>query len=424
MRINKFLIRATLTVILTLFFVSAYAQKKKFTVILDAGHGGQDIGATRTYSELGKLNEKDITLAVTLLVGEKLEKNKDFKVIYTRKTDSYPSLTERTNLANKTKADLFVSMHCNSSRGTEANGTETFVQGPNQNKENLEVAKAENDVIYLDEQDRETFASYDPNSPESLIALKIQQSKYLESSLLVGSFVEENFVNKDKRFSRGVKQQNLHVLRRNAMPSILIEMGFISNYNDAQYMASSQGQKEIAESIYQAIVSYKKRLDRNVKAEPVKEVEKPMKTDSRILLMSSVTKYDEGDPAFRGLKYILTIKDGSMYRYYYSTTNYASIRDENLKTAKDAGFKNATVVSFTPDQKLSQGYYTIELAASPSKLPKDSPVNKIPDVKREKVGDMHCYTVGNVKTLEEAVKLRKQMEEQGVKNPVIQKKNK
>ena len=424
MRINKFLIRATLTVILTLFFIPAYAQKKKFTVILDAGHGGQDIGATRTYSELGKLNEKDITLAVTLLVGEKLEKNKDFKVIYTRKTDSYPSLTERTNLANKTKADLFVSMHCNSSRGTEANGTETFVQGPNQNKENLEVAKAENDVIYLDEQDRETFASYDPNSPESLIALKIQQSKYLESSLLVGSFVEENFVNKDKRFSRGVKQQNLHVLRRNAMPSILIEMGFISNYNDAQYMASSQGQKEIAESIYQAIVSYKKRLDRNVKAEPVKEVEKPMKTDNRILLMSSVTKYDEGDPAFRGLKYILTIKEGSMYRYYYSTTNYASIRDENLKTAKDAGFKNATVVSFTPDQKLSQGYYTIELAASPSKLPKDSPVNKIPDVKREKVGDMHCYTVGNVKTLEEAVKLRKQMEEQGIKNPVIQKKNK
>ena len=424
MRINKFLIRATLTVILTLFFIPAYAQKKKFTVILDAGHGGQDIGATRTYSELGKLNEKDITLAVTLLVGEKLEKNKDFKVIYTRKTDSYPSLTERTNLANKTKADLFVSMHCNSSRGTEANGTETFVQGPNQNKENLEVAKAENDVIYLDEQDRETFASYDPNSPESLIALKIQQSKYLESSLLVGSFVEENFVNKDKRFSRGVKQQNLHVLRRNTMPSILIEMGFISNYNEAQYMASSQGQKEIAESIYQAIVSYKKRLDRNVKAEPVKEVEKPMKTDSRILLMSSVTKYDEGDPSFRGLKYILTIKDGSMYRYYYSTTNYASIRDENLKTAKDAGFKNATVVSFTPDQKLSQGYYTIELAASPSKLPKDSPVNKIPDVKREKVGDMHCYTVGNVKTLEEAVKLRKQMEEQGIKNPVIQKKNK
>ena len=171
-------------------------------------------------------------------------------------------------------------------------------------------------------------------------------------------------------------------------------------------------------------MNYKKRRDRNVKAEPVKEAEKPMKTDSRILLMSSVTKYNEGDPAFRGLKYILTIKDGSMYRYYYGTTNYASIRDENLKTAKDAGFKNATVVNFTPDQKLSQGYYTIELAASPSRLPKDSPVNKIPDVKREKIGDTHYYTAGNVKTLEEAVKLRKQMEEKGIKNPVIQKNNK
>ena len=424
MRINKFLIRATLIVILTLFFIPAYAQNKKFTVVLDAGHGGSDPGSYRTFSDLGTLNEKDITLAVTLLIGKKLEKNKDFKVIYTRKTDVYPTLTERTSLTNRSKADLFVSMHCNASKRPEAYGSETFVQGPNQNKENLEVAKAENDVIYLDEQDRETFASYDPNSPESLIALKIQQSKYLESSLLLGGLIEDNFVNKDKRYSRGVKQQNLHVLRRNATPSVLVEMGFVSNYEEAKYISSQEGQEAIAESVYQAIVNYKKRLDRNVKAEPVKEVEKPMKTDNRILLMSSVTKYDEGDPAFRGLKYILTIKDGSMYRYYYSTTNYASIRDENLKTAKDAGFKNATVVSFTPDQKLSQGYYTIELAASPSKLPKDSPVNKIPDVKREKVGDMHYYTVGNVKTLEEAVKLRKQMEEQGIKNPVIQKKNK
>ena len=238
MRINKFLIRATLTVILTLFFIPAYAQNKKFAVVLDAGHGGSDPGSYRTFSDLGTLNEKDITLAVTLLIGKKLEKNKDFKVIYTRKTDSYPSLTERTNLANKNKADLFVSMHCNASKRPEAYGSETFVQGPNQNKENLEVAKAENDVIYLDEQDRETFASYDPNSPESLIALKIQQSKYLESSLLLGGLIEDNFVNKDKRYSRGVKQQNLHVLRRNATPSVLVEMGFVSNYEEAKYISS------------------------------------------------------------------------------------------------------------------------------------------------------------------------------------------
>jgi len=423
MRINKFLIRVTLTVILTLFFIPIYAQNKKFTVVLDAGHGGSDPGSYRTFSDLGTLNEKDITLAVTLLIGKKLEKNKDFKVIYTRKTDVYPTLTERTNLTNRSKADLFVSMHCNASKRSEAYGTETFVQGPNQNKENLEVAKAENDVIYLDEQDRETFASYDPNSPESLIALKIQQSKYLESSLLLGGLIEDSFVNKDKRFSRGVKQQNLHVLRRNAAPSVLVEMGFVSNYEDAKYISSQEGQEAIAESVYQSIVNYKKRLDRNVKAEPVKEAEKPLKNDYRVLLMSSTTKYNDGDPAFKGLKYILTIKEGSMYKYYYSTTNYASIKEQNVKTAKDAGFRTAWAVAFTPNQKLSNGYYTIEVAVSENRLPKESPVlTKLKDVEREKTGGVHYYTYGNVKTLEEAIKLKKEVEDKGIKNVVIQKK--
>ena len=423
MRINKFLIRVTLTVILTLFFIPAYAQNKKFTVVLDAGHGGSDPGSYRTFSDLGTLNEKDITLAVTLLIGKKLEKNKDFKVIYTRKTDVYPTLTERTNLTNRSKADLFVSMHCNASKRSEAYGTETFVQGPNQNKENLEVAKAENDVIYLDEQDRETFASYDPNSPESLIALKIQQSKYLESSLLLGGLIEDSFVNKDKRFSRGVKQQNLHVLRRNATPSVLVEMGFVSNYEDAKYISSQEGQEAIAESVYQSIVNYKKRLDRNVKVEPVKEAEKPLKNDYRVLLMSSTTKYNDGDPAFKGLKYILTIKEGSMYKYYYSTTNYASIKEQNVKTAKDAGFRTAWAVAFTPNQKLSNGYYTIEVAVSENRLPKESPIlTKLKDVEREKTGGVHYYTYGNVKTLEEAIKLKKEVEDKGIKNVAIQKK--
>ena len=427
MRINKSLIRLTLT-LLTLFFVQISGQKK-FVIVLDAGHGGSDIGANRYYEGYGRLNEKDITLSITLLIGKKLEKNKDFKVIYTRKTDIYPTLTERTNLANRSKADLFVSMHCNSqAKGGTAYGTETFVQGPNQNKENLEVAKAENDVIYLDEQDRETFASYDPNSPESLIALKIQQSKYLESSLLIGSFIEDNFVKKDKRFSRGVKQQNLHVLRRNAMPSVLIEMGFISNYDDAVYMASTKGQEEIAESIYQAIVSYKQRLDRNIGKAVVpqlvreKEVEKPSKNDYRILLMSSQTKYNEGDPAFRGLKYILTIKEGGMYHYYYSTTNLESVKNQNLKTAKEAGFKSASVKTFIPHQSLSRGYYTIEIMVSQSRLPKNDPIVLLEGVEREKMDGNYYYTYGMVKTLEEAVELRKNLEKKGIKNAVIQKK--
>lgn len=425
MRVNNFFIKITLT-FLTLFFVQISAQKK-FTVVLDAGHGGSDHGAKKYYTNLGQVNEKDITLAVTMLIGRKLEKNKDFKVIYTRKSDVFPSLTERTNLANRSKADLFVSMHCNSATNTSAYGTETFVQGPNQNKENLEVAKAENDVIFLDEQDRETFASYDPTSPESLIALKIQQGKYLESSLLLGSLIEDNFVHKDKRFSRGVKQQNLHVLRRNAMPSVLVEIGFISNAQDAAYIASSRGQDEVAESVYQAILEYKRRIDRNNNTpkivEKSVEVEKPSKYDYRILLTSSATKYNESDPALKGLKDILIIKEGNMYRYYYGKTNMESIRKQNINIAKEAGFRGAVSKNFTPNEKLAKGYYTIEIEVSSYRLSKNHPIlAKLNNVEREKIRDKHYYTYGKVQTLEEAIKLKEEVEAKGIKNVVIQKK--
>ena len=411
--------------LITLFAFSG--AQKKFTLVLDAGHGGSDIGTNRRYEDLGTVREKDITLAITLKLGRMLEKNKDYKVIYTRKFDEYPSLTSRTTLANRSKADLFLSIHVNASaaNSTATQGTETFIQGPNQNKTNLEVAKAENDVIYLDEKDREMFATYDPRSPESLIALKIQQSKYLESSLLIGSFVEENFSVRDKRNSRGIKQADLHVLRMNAMPSVLIETGFVNNYEDARYLASEKGQDDIADSIYDAIIRYKKALDRNgdapVKAE-VKVVEKALKNDFRILLMSSPMKYTSSDPALKGLNYILALKENGLYKYYFSTTNLASIRDNNLKTAKDAGFRNATSISFVPNQKLASGYYTIEVMVSDKKLSSNSPLlNTLKDLNREKENGMFYYTYGRFSSLEDAVKAQSQLEDKGVKNTVIQK---
>lgn len=399
------------------------AAQKKFTVVLDAGHGGSDFGANRHYEETGRLNEKDVTLAIVLKLGRMLEKNKDFKIIYTRKIDEYPSLIDRTNLANRSKADLFISVHCNANTRSAPYGTETFVQGPDQNKTNLEVAKAENDVIFLDEKDKEMFASYDPRSPESLIALKIQQSKYLESSLLFGSFVEGNFEKKDKRFSRGVKQQNLHVLRLNAMPSVLIETGFISNYDDAMYLASERGQNEIASSIYDAILSYKKAVDRNKQApEPVKQEEKPLKNDFRILLFSSPVKFNNGDPALKGLSDILVIKENGFYKYYYGLTNFASVRDGNLRSAKDAGFQNSTSISFVPDQKLNAAFYTIEVAVTEQKLSSNSPLlGTLKDVEREKVNGKFYYTYGKFGSLEEALKEQKAIEGKGIKNTVVQK---
>nr|WP_312195924.1 N-acetylmuramoyl-L-alanine amidase [Epilithonimonas vandammei] len=412
---------------LLIFFGSfslLYCQKK-FTIVLDAGHGGSDIGANRYYSDIGTVMEKNVTLGIVLKLGRMLEKNKDYKVIYTRKIDEYPSLTYRTDLANRSKADLFISVHVNSSpsKSATAQGTETFVQGPNQNKANLDVAKAENDVIFLDERDKENFASYNPSSPESLIALKIQQSKYLQASLIIGGLVEENFVKKDKRLSRGVKQENLHVLRMNAMPSILIETGFVNNYEDAHYISTEEGQQSIAESIYNAITSYKKLVDRNVKEpEPEKPAEQPLKNDFRILLMSTPTRYTENDPALKGLKYILPIKENANYKYYYGTTNYASVRDNNLKTAKDSGFRNAIPISFVPNQSLASGYYTIEVYAGKDKLDSKSHIMKtLPNMERNKENGVFYYTYGKYKTLEEAVNTQKELENKNIINTVIEK---
>lgn len=417
---NKFFFLLTFFISITYLY-----SQKKFTLVLDAGHGGSDIGANRNYADIGSVQEKNVTLGIVLKLGRMLEKNKDYKVIYTRKIDEYPSLTSRTDLANRSKADLFISVHVNSSpsKSATAQGTETFVQGPNQNRANLDVAKAENDVIFLDERDKENFASYNPSSPESLIALKIQQSKYLEASLIIGGMVEDNFVKKDKRLSRGVKQENLHVLRMNAMPSILIETGFVNNYDDAHYISTEEGQHAIAESIFNAIVSYKKLVNRNVKEpEPEKPVEQPLKNDFRILLMSTPNKYHDQDPALKGLKYILPIKENGFYKYYYGTTNYASVKDTNLKTAKDAGFRNSIAISFVPNQSLGMGYYTLEIYSGKDKLDSKSKILKtIPDIMRNKENGIFYYTFGKYKTLEDAIKAQKDFEGKGIMNTFIEK---
>lgn len=424
---HKVNFKIILSFLLILFSNFIFSQKK-FIVVLDAGHGGSDHGANRTYSDIGRIAEKDVTLAITLKVGEMLEKNKDFKIIYTRKIDEYPSLSDRTNLANRSKADLFVSIHCNSSKRPTAYGTETFVQGPDQNDTNLEVAKRENDVIFLDEKDKQTFGSYDPGSPESLIALKLQQSRYLESSLLLGGLVENNFVNKDKRTSRGVFQKNLHVLRMNAMPSVLIETGFINHPEESHYLASEKGQDEISESIYKAILDYKKAVDRKSgnsyvvkKPEPDRLAEVALKNDFRILLLSSQTKYNDGDPALKGLNYILPIKENGQYKYYYGVTNLASVRDVNIKTAKDAGFRNAYAVGFMPNQKMNAGYYTLEVYSGDKLNGNSFIMQTLKDVERNKENGVFYYTYGKAYTLEDAVKLQKDIEAKGIKNTVIQK---
>jgi len=236
------------------------AQQKTFTIVLDAGHGGRDPGnlGTKRY----KTHEKDIALDVTLKVGRLLKQNiRGLKVLYTRTKDVYPDLWKRAELANKSNADLFVSIHCNSFKST-VYGTETYVLGLNRNKTNLEVAKRENDVILL-EKDHEKHYQYNPNSPESIIGLTLMQEEYLDKSIELAQLIQNSFVKNAKRYSRGVKQAGLIVLHQTFMPSVLVEIGFLTNRKEEDYLNSKSGQFRIANAIAFAIKKYVTHTEQN-----------------------------------------------------------------------------------------------------------------------------------------------------------------
>jgi len=226
-------------------------------VVIDAGHGGKDHGTS------GKLiKEKDLALSIALKVGNYIEKNvPGVKVIYTRKDDTYLSLDERADIANRAKADLFICIHANANHNTRAYGTETYVMGLHKDESNLAVAKRENSVILLDENYHERYEGFDPNSPESYILFTLTQSAYQSSSLSFAQKVEDQFRNRVGRVSRGVKQAGFLVLWRTTMPSVLIETGFLSNSNEEKFLITDEGQNLIASGIYRAFKEYKSEVE-------------------------------------------------------------------------------------------------------------------------------------------------------------------
>ncbi|WP_103327297.1 N-acetylmuramoyl-L-alanine amidase family protein [Bacteroidetes bacterium endosymbiont of Geopemphigus sp.] len=243
-----------------LFIVSFFApaqSKKSFVLVIDAGHGGKDSGA---YGYGGY--EKNIALSVAKKVGEYIEQNypSQVKVIYTRKTDVFIPLGERTNIANRHHANLFISIHCNATPRASPEGTETYVLGMQRSGDNFEVAKRENSVIFLESDYKKTYQGFDPNSPQSVIGLTLIQNTYLRNSIEFAKKVEENF-SQVHRQSRGVKQAGLFVNREVSMPSVLIEIGFITNPNEGAFLASSSGQEAIASAIYKAFCGFKSDYD-------------------------------------------------------------------------------------------------------------------------------------------------------------------
>ncbi|MFI3299393.1 MAG: N-acetylmuramoyl-L-alanine amidase [Rikenellaceae bacterium] len=227
----------------------AFAQQKH-VVVLDAGHGGKDPGAVAA-----KAREKDINLAIVKAAGAILEKNSGIEVVYTRKDDTFVELSGRSDIANKCEADLFVSVHTNSSSSVSASGTETFVMGVDKNNANLGVAMRENGVISLESDFKQKYEGYDPTSAESHIMFTLMQYGHQQQSLTVAQQVQSNFTTA-KRKNRGVKQAGFLVLWRNAMPSVLIEVGFITNAQEREYLTSTKGAKEMGEAIASAVISF------------------------------------------------------------------------------------------------------------------------------------------------------------------------
>lgn len=255
MKRREFIQKSTSLVALPLF--SFQKNFKLRTVVIDAGHGGKDPGT------LGKITrEKDVVLKIALKTGKYIEANlPDVNVLYTRKTDKYVDFQARADVANKNKADLFISVHANSIVGANAYGTETFVMGLHKDNSNFEVAKRENSVILMDENYKEKYEGFDPNSPESYILFSLNQSAYQENSLKFAQKVEDQFKNRVGRSSRGVKQAGFLVLWMTTTPSVLIETGFLSNSKEEAFLASENGQDLIASGIYRAFKDYKTEIE-------------------------------------------------------------------------------------------------------------------------------------------------------------------
>ena len=226
-----------------------------YTLVIDAGHGGKDPGAMGNGAK-----EKNINLAVALALGKLVEQNcKDVKVVYTRKTDVFVELDERANIANKAKADLFISIHTNATAGKVGpQGAETYTLGMHRAADNLAVAKRENSVITLENDYEEKYEGFDPKSSESYIIFELMQDKNMESSVKFADLVQKQFRNTAKRIDKGVHQAGFLVLRATSMPSVLIELGYINNASEAAYLTTTAGVNAMAKSIYNAFAAYKK----------------------------------------------------------------------------------------------------------------------------------------------------------------------
>ena len=333
-----------------------YSQESKsngtFTVVLDAGHGGKDSG-----NRGNQYYEKHIALKVTLKIGAILKKNSDINIIYTRKSDVFIPLNKRADIANSAKADLFVSIHCDA-HTSNAYGAGTFVLGLHENDRNFRIAQKENSVIFLEEDYEKNYDGFDPNNPESVISLVLMQETYLEQSIQAANTIQQSFVRNLKRKNRTVKQAGFLVLRNTYMPSVLVELGFLTNKIEGAYLNSKKGQNEMSEAIAKAIVSYKNLLQSDLQEDVVFE-DLSSNTEKnnfeldyifRVQISASKTMLEPKSFNFKGLSPIKRIKTGSLYKYFLGNATSYEKAKELKQLATEKGYNGSFVVAFMGEE--------------------------------------------------------------------------
>ncbi|MDD6818973.1 MAG: N-acetylmuramoyl-L-alanine amidase [Prevotella sp.] len=371
------------------------AQNKKFTLVIDAGHGGHDAGALGASSK-----EKNINLNVALAFGNYVERNcPDVKVVYTRKTDVFVTLHERANIANRHKADLFVSIHTNAlPAGKQARGLETYTLGMNRANENFDVAKRENAVILYEKDYEQHYEGFDPNSSESYIMFEFMQDKNMAQSVDLAKMVQKRACSSANRQNKGVKQAGFLVLRETSMPSCLIELGFITTPQEEQQLNTRECIDALGYGIFQAFVDYRNKYDKTIivpfeaperqvmenqaqervqkeseggktqtaeqekdnvprsESKKVNEVpEQKPATDSeapifKIQVLTSTTLIRQGDKRLKGLDGVDYYKDGGIYKYTIgASANYNEIY--RLRKTMVGKFPQAFIIAFKGGQR-------------------------------------------------------------------------
>lgn len=362
--------------------VTAQKDGKTFKVVIDAGHGGKDPGCIGS-----KLREKDVVLDVALRTGKLISDNcPNVKVIYTRKTDVFVELYRRAQIANDNHADLFISFHCNANDNHSAHGIETFVMGLHKSEANQAVARAENSAMLKEADYKANYDGFNPNSPEAAIMFSLYSSAYLNNSILLADKVQKNLIGTTHLLDRGVKQAGFWVLYKVSMPSILIEMGFLSNADDEKYLGQDANRDDVSNAIFRAFSSYYTQVTGNkVSVSDVKQ-EKSKETD-----------YKNNDKQKE--------KDNPKTQIIHDNSNDNHI---DSQSDKKEGDEAAAIANAVVDPNGVR--FMVQFMALPEKIAlTDKRFKNFPNVNRYYEGSLWKYTAGNERDLASAKKVQEEV---------------